>query len=73
MLWVEGNFQGDDRVQAIVRSAETIRDAARHLNVSIITVRRYMRDAQCAPKPVRAENRRQTRREAALAEIKSMI
>jgi hypothetical protein len=46
MLWVEGNFQGDYRVQAIVRSAETIRDAARHLNVSIITVRRYMRDAQ---------------------------
>lgn len=73
MLWVEGNFQGDDRVQAIVRSAETIRDAALQLNVSIATVRRYMRGAQCSPKLVRAEDRRQIRKEEALAEIKSLI
>jgi transposase len=73
MLWVEGNFQGDDRVQAIVRSAETIRDAARQLNVSIITVRRYMREAQCAPKLVRAESRRQARKVDALSEIASLI
>lgn len=73
MLWVEENFQGDDRVQAIVRSAETIRDAARELNVSIITVRRYMRGAQCSPKLVRAEDWRQSRKEEALAEIESLI
>jgi transposase len=73
MLWVEESFQGDDRVQAIVRSAETIRDAARQLNVSIITVRRYMREAQCAPKLVRAESRRQARKVDALAEIASLI
>lgn len=73
MLWVEGNFQGDDRVQAIVRSAETIRDAALQLNVSIATVRRYMREAQCSPRLVRAEDRRQIRRNEALAQIKSLI
>ena len=73
MLWVEEKFQVDDRVQAIVRSAETIQDAARQLNVSIITVRRYMREAQCSPKLVRAEDRRQSRKEEALAEIESLI
>lgn len=72
MLWVERNFQGDDRVQAIVRSAETVRDAARQLNVSIATVRRYMREAQCSPKLVRAEDRRQVRKAEALAEIESL-
>ena len=73
MLWVEGNFQGDDRVQTIVRNAETIRDAARQLNVSIITVRRYMREAQCEPKLMRAHDRRQTRKVDAVAEIESLI
>lgn len=73
MLWVEGNFQGDDRVQAIVRSAETIRDAARQLNVSIATVRRYMREAQCSPRQVRAEDRRQVRKAEALAEIEALL
>jgi hypothetical protein len=73
MLWVEGNFQGDDRVHAIVRKAETIRDAARQLNVSVFTLRRYMREAQCAPKLVLAADRRQMRKEEALAEIESLI
>jgi hypothetical protein len=36
-------------------------------------VAKSLTHSECAPKPVRAENRRQTRREAALAEIKSMI
>lgn len=73
MLWVEANFQGDHRVQAIVRDAETIKEAARQLNVSIITVRRYMREAQCSPKLVHEEDRRQIKKEVALAEIESLI
>jgi len=73
MLWVEENFQGDDRVQSIVRNAESIQEAARQLNVSIITVRRYMREAQCAPKLVRSQNRRQARKNDAVAEIESLI
>jgi TniQ len=73
MLWVEENFQGDDRVQAIARSAETIRDAALQLNVSIATVRRYMREAQCSPRLVRAEDRRHIRKNEALAQIESLI
>ena len=73
MLWVEENFQGDDRVQAIVRNAETIRDAALQLNVSIATVRRYMREAQCSPRLVHAEDRRQIRKNEALAQIESLI
>jgi hypothetical protein len=73
MLWVEENFQGDDRVQSIVRNAESIQEAARQLNVSIITVRRYMRQAQCAPKLVRSQDRRQARKNDAVAEIESLI
>jgi transposase len=73
MLWVEEKFQGDDRVQAVVRSAKSIKDAARQLNVSMITVRRYMQEAQCAPKSVRVEDRRQARKEDALAEIEALI
>jgi TniQ len=73
MLWVEGNFQGDDRVQAIVRNAETIREAAQKLNVSIFTIRRYMREAQCAPKQIRAQDRKQARKDEAVAEIEALI
>ena len=73
MLWVEERFQGDDRVRAIVRSAETIQDAARQLNVSLITVRRHMREAQCSPRSARSEDRRLTRRDEALAELKAVM
>ena len=73
MLWAEQNFQGDDRVQAIVRNAETIREAAQKLNVSIITIRRYMREAQCAPKLIRAQDRKQARKDDAVAEIETLI
>jgi hypothetical protein len=73
MLWAEKNFQGDDKVQAIVRNAETIREAAEQLNVSIITIRRYMREAQCAHKLIRAQDRKQARKDDAVAEIESFI
>lgn len=72
-LWLERDFQGDTKVQAIVRNAETVQDAARLLNVSITTVRRYLREAQCFPTPIREADRRQMRKQAAVAEIESVM
>jgi len=50
-----------------------VQDAARLLNVSITTVRRYLREAQCFPTPIREADRRQMRKQAAVAEIESVM
>lgn len=73
MLWVEDRFHGDDRVQAAVANSMTVQEAARRLNVSVTTVRRYMQDAQCAPKTVLTTERRRARWEAAVSEIETLI
>ena len=72
-LWVEASFQSDDRVQSIVRQATSVEDAAKQLNVSVTTVRRYMRQAQCVHQAVRAEDKREQRKQAAVEEIERLI
>jgi transposase len=72
-LWVEASFQSDDRVQSIVRQATSVEDAAKQLNVSVTTVRRYMRQAQCVHQAVRAEDKREQRKQAAVEEIEQLI
>ncbi len=72
-LWIEKEFQADEKVQAIVKNAKTIKSAAQQLKVSVATIRRYMKEAQCSPQHVRGTNLRQNRKVAALAEIEALI
>lgn len=73
ILWAEPVFEGGEKIQAIVRNAASVHEAAQQLNVSVTTVRRYMRETLCSPKQVREDDRIKLRQESAIAEIENLI
>jgi len=73
LLWNEDVFRGDTRIQEIIRQASTLQDAARQLNVSITTVKKYMKKAQFNARYVRDLDHKNARLLSATSEIETYV